>query len=325
MVTWGLRFDLRAPGWAGTTFGERARAAVDLCARAEALGAGSVTLSEHHGTDDDYLPSPLVLAASIARATEQMRIRIGALIAPLHDPLRLAEDVAVVDQLSGGRVELVIANGYVPSEFAMFDRRLDQRARLVTEAVATLRQAFRGRPFDYRGRTVRVSPTPAQPHLPIGLGGSSAAAARRAARIGDFFSPSLPTFWAPYREECVRLGRADPGPMPKGISRFTYLADDVEAGWATIAPHALHEMNAYGQWAAEAQAQTGYQSVADVATLRESGLHQVLTPTDYAAMVERLGPDGFVVLHPLMGGLPVPIARDQLEQVAAILTGSAGF
>ena len=134
------------------------------------------------------------------------------MVAPFHDPLRLAEDVAVVDLPSKGRLDLVLTNGYVPQEFAMFGRSLAGRPRLATLAVETLRKAWTGEPFEHEGRTVRVTPTPFQPGgPPITLGGSSEAAARRAARIGDDFMPSTPEIWAYYRDEVQRLGRPDPG------------------------------------------------------------------------------------------------------------------
>src|SRR6185369_10379132 len=89
---------------------------------AEQHGLASVTVSEHHGVDDGYLSSPLVMAGAIAGATERIMINIAAILALLHDPLRLAEDIAVLDLASGGRLSLVLGLGYRPSEYAMFDK-----------------------------------------------------------------------------------------------------------------------------------------------------------------------------------------------------------
>src|SRR3954466_10462172 len=99
---------------------DRYQALLDMCAWADERGALFLGLSEHHGADDGYLPSPLVIAAAIAARTSTARIGINALIAPLHDPLRLAADAAVVDLLSQGRLDLTIAGGYVADEFDMF-------------------------------------------------------------------------------------------------------------------------------------------------------------------------------------------------------------
>src|SRR6185436_3284462 len=120
-----------------------------------------------------------------------IRINIAALVASFHDPIRHAEDVAVVDQISRGRLDLVITNGYVDSEFAMFGRPMGERAKRTVDMVETLRAAWTGEPAEVGGRTVHVTPAPFQPGGPkITMGGSSEIAARRAARLGDGYMPS---------------------------------------------------------------------------------------------------------------------------------------
>ena len=118
------------------------------------------------------------------RRTGKVRLMVAALIAPFYDPLRLAEDLLVLDNLSRGRVDLIVAGEYVRQEFAMYGIPMVERAQRVTALVATLKDAFTGAPFEYRGRTVHLTPAPFRPGGPaIILGGSSEAAARRAARI----------------------------------------------------------------------------------------------------------------------------------------------
>src|SRR5205823_8131722 len=104
-------------------------------------------------------------------------------------------------------------------EFEMLGVPPSERAARVRETVETLKRAWTGEPFEFRGRTVRVLPTPAQPGGPkITLGGTSEAAARRAARIADGFIPSEPPYWEPYLDECLKLGKPDPGPCPIGAN-----------------------------------------------------------------------------------------------------------
>jgi len=129
-----LRFDLRASGLDADELSRFYAAALDMGEWADHLGFGRVTLSEHHGSVDNYLRSPMVIAAAIAARTSRLRIDIRAVPAPFHDPLRLAEDLAVVDVVSGGRIGVAIAGGYVESEFAMFGRRPPDRPR--TDAAA---------------------------------------------------------------------------------------------------------------------------------------------------------------------------------------------
>ncbi len=312
-MLFGLRFDLRNPEFAGVSVQERYQAAVDMCAWADARGALFVGLSEHHGSDDGYLPSALPMAAAIAARTTTLRIGINALIAPFHDPIRLAEDIAVVDLLSGGRLDVTIAGGYLADEFAMFGVSLSDRPARVRETVATLRAAWTGKPFEYRGRTVQVLPTPAQPGGPkIVLGGSSEAAARRAARIADGFIPSTSSCWEFYRDECLKLGQPDPGPGFTIDGAVVVLAEDPEATWPVVGPYFLHEVNAYGAWQATADVDAIYHPVADLDELRATGQYRILTPDDYAA--EQAGADmAFALLHPMVGGIPPALAWEHLH------------
>lgn len=309
----GLRFDFRNPTTAGTPMADRYAAALDMAEWADRLGCITLTVSEHHGSADGYLPSPLPMLAAMAARTTTSRLMVAALIAPFYDPLRLAEDLVVLDNLSKGRVDLIVAGGYVRDEFAMYDVPMSERATRVTETIATLRAAFIGEPFDYRGRRVQVTPRPHSPNGPsLLLGGSSEPAARRAARIADGFIPSVPEVWEFYRDEVQQLGRPDPGPCPIGDTRTVALAEDVEEGWRQMAPYFLHETNAYGAWLAANDGAGPYRAVADVEELRASGQYAVLTPEQFIAEM-RAAPLPFAQFHPLCGGIPPELAWSSLR------------
>jgi alkanesulfonate monooxygenase SsuD/methylene tetrahydromethanopterin reductase-like flavin-dependent oxidoreductase (luciferase family) len=310
----GIRFDLRNPALAGTSMAERYAAALDMAEWADRLGFAFVTLSEHHGSPDGYLPSPLVMAAAIAARTERVSIQVAAMVASFHDPLRLAEDAAVVDLLSRGRLELVVANGYVADEFAMFGVPVGQRASRTTECIQVLRQAWTGEPFEHHGRTVQVTPRPFREGGPkLFLGGSSDTAARRAARLGVRFRPSTPVVWDAYRTERIERGGSDPGPFLGGDTTATFVVRDVDEGWAELAPYALHEANAYGAWAEAAGADTGYRTSASAEELRASERHHVVTPDQLVAELTDAGAFGFALLHPMMGGIPPAQAWESLR------------
>jgi alkanesulfonate monooxygenase SsuD/methylene tetrahydromethanopterin reductase-like flavin-dependent oxidoreductase (luciferase family) len=316
MALYGIRFDFRNPALAGTATSDRYQAALDMVEWADGHGFVVAVISEHHGSEDGYLPSPLTMAAAFAARSKSIRIQIAAMVASFHDPLRLAEDIAVVDLISGGRLDLVVTNGYVADEFAMFDRKLSERAKRTVETVETLRQAWTGEPFEFRGRTVRVTPTPTRPGGPtLWLGGSSEVAARRAARIGDGFMPSTPELWEFYRDECLRLGKDDPGPHFGGDTSFFHLAKDPDAAWDVIAPYALHEMNAYGAWMATAGTAGvgGYEPVADADALRATGQYRTITPDEMVADLDEQGPSAFAMFHPLMGGIPPELGWESLH------------
>ena len=123
-------------------------------------GFDMLTLSEHHASPDGYLPSPLVLGGAMAARTKQIALWISALLLPLHDPIRLAEDLAVLDLISGGRVSLVTGLGYRPIEYAMFGKEWTRRGKLLDENLDVMIKAWTGEPFEHRGETVQVTPRP---------------------------------------------------------------------------------------------------------------------------------------------------------------------
>jgi alkanesulfonate monooxygenase SsuD/methylene tetrahydromethanopterin reductase-like flavin-dependent oxidoreductase (luciferase family) len=312
-VEFGLRFDFRNPAFAATTVADRYAAALDMAEWADRLGALTLGVSEHHGSPDGYLPSPIPMVAAMAARTTSVRFFIAALIAPFYDPLRLAEDMIALDNLSRGRVDIVIAGGYVGEEFAMFDVPMGDRGRRVTEAVAVLKAAFSGEPFDHDGRTVHVTPAPHRPGGPsIFLGGSSKPAAQRAARIADGFIPSVPDVWTHYRDEVQELGGPDPGPCPIGSNQVVALAEDPERGWEQMAPFFLHENNAYGAWQAQSGVASPYESVADADELRATGRYRVVTPEAYVNELTA-SPSPYVTLHPMCGGMPIGLAWSSLR------------
>jgi alkanesulfonate monooxygenase SsuD/methylene tetrahydromethanopterin reductase-like flavin-dependent oxidoreductase (luciferase family) len=312
-LLFGLRFDFRNPPIGRTDLADRYEAGLEMAEWADRLGCVSISVSEHHSSPDGYLPSPLTMLSAMAARTRNVRFSVAALIAPFYDPLRLAEEMAVLDNLSRGRVDLIVAGGYVGAEFAMFDVPTKARAHRVTEIVQTLRAAFTGEPFDYRGRTVQVTPAPFRPGGPsISLGGSSEPAARRAARIADGFIPSVPEVWEFYRDEMLTLGRPDPGPGMGGSMQTIALAEDPERGWEQLGPFFLHETNAYGVWLAENDGAGPYQVVDDLEQLRALGTYRVVTPDQYVEEL-RAAPFPFAMLHPMCGGIPPALAWKSLQ------------
>jgi alkanesulfonate monooxygenase SsuD/methylene tetrahydromethanopterin reductase-like flavin-dependent oxidoreductase (luciferase family) len=322
MVMCALRFDLRNPSFAGSSSSERTRVAIEMAGWADTRGCVAISLSEHHGSEDGYLPAPIVVAAAMAARTTSARIGISALIAPFYDPIRLAEDLAVLDNISAGRIDIVLGAGYVDDEFAMFGVPPGERGARVSEMIETLRKAWSAKPFEFRGRTVLVTPEPLQPGGPaIVVGGSSAAAARRAARLGDGFVPSNPAAWGTYRDEMIALGKPDPGPGASGSMAATYLAEDVDAAWEDLTPYFLHDTNAYAQWL-DRNGMEGPYKATDAEGVRNSGLYRVVTPDELTEELRPLGQGAFVFLHPLAGGIPPETAWKSLrlyEKVHATL------
>jgi len=297
----GLRFDLRVPAFARTTHARQYAACLDMCAFADAHGFDVVALSEHHGVDDGFMSSPVTLAAAIAARTARLGINVAAVLVPLHDPIRLAEQLATAALVAGGRLSLVAGMGYRPEEFAMAGVDRAARARLFEEYVGVLRQAWTGEPFGWRGRTVRVTPAPAVPP-PILVGGSTAAAARRAARLRCGFFPAIgdPALERVYRAACAADGFDAGFVVLPGGPGFVHVTRDPEADWRRIAPHALWDAQTYAAWQPPGQRSAVHVAASTADDLGRSGVYHVVTPEECVALAAE---HGRVLLHPLMGGL----------------------
>jgi len=184
-------FTAQLPANSERTFEQEYRETLELVRLAESVGFDSAWVSEHHGSSDGYLHSLLAMLAAFAALTERIELGTGVVLTPLHDPLRLAEDAAVVDQLSGGRLILGIGNGWREEEFRMFGASRAQRGARTEETIEVLRRAWTGRRFSFEGQTLRydrvkVTPPPARPGgPPILLGGYDRKAVVRAGRLAD--------------------------------------------------------------------------------------------------------------------------------------------
>src|SRR5262245_36342377 len=148
---------MRAPSF-GPPVTELYAAAIDMCAWAESRGAIVAVLSEHHGADDNHLPSPIVLASAIAARTERLPIMLAAVVLPFWDPVRLAEDMSVLDIISNGRVSYAFGIGHRPEEYEHFGVDMRRRGKLADENLTLLRRLLTGEPVETGGRRIHVTP-----------------------------------------------------------------------------------------------------------------------------------------------------------------------
>ncbi|HZP95083.1 MAG TPA: LLM class flavin-dependent oxidoreductase [Candidatus Limnocylindria bacterium] len=164
---------------------------LELARLAEEVGFDSFWVSSHHGAPNAHLPSPIVLLAAAAAVTRRIALGAAMVIAPLQHPLRLAEDCAVADQLSRGRLVVGLGTGWRAEEFAAFGIPMGERAGRTAEVARICRMAWdHGRVSfagtHYRFDDVAVTPQP-YGHVPIVMGGSAPSALARAGRLADGF------------------------------------------------------------------------------------------------------------------------------------------
>lgn len=309
---------MRAPGF-GAPPADLYAAAIDMCAWAETRGAALAVLSEHHGAEDGHLPAPLTLASAIAARTRTLAILLAAVPIPLWDPVRLAEEMAVLDLISQGRVSYVFGVGHRGEEYDHFGADMTTRGRRADEILAVLGPLVRGEAVEYRGRMVRVTPACGSPHGPMMLiAGGSEAAARRAGRFGLGFvsqtdSPALKEF---YEAQCRAHGH-EPGivqfPVP-GLPTAVFVAEDVDRAWDVLGPHMLHDAVMAASYRPHDESVASITRADSVDALRdEAGPYRIFTADEASEYVRGGRP---LPLHPLCGGIAPDVAWPYLERAA---------
>lgn len=322
-----LRFDMRAPQ-PGVPRADLYDAALEMSTWAESHDCLSIVISEHHGSSDGYLPSPLVLAAAVAARTTTLPIIVGAVLVPLYDSVKLAEDMIVLDIISRGRVSHIIGLGYRPEEYELFGVDFSRRGSVMDDKLSTLRAAVSGDPFVHHGVSRQITPSPfTAGGPPLVYGGHSLAAARRAGRLGlDLFAESEdPGGLADAYRAAAAAARVEPGNclFPSASSPTSlFVAENVDRAWEEIGPYMLHDAEMYAAWMGRGHDAASKSEARSVEALRdEDGSYRIVTPDEAVAMARSGNP---LSLHPLCGGLPPDLAWESLrlvgEQVMPALT-----
>lgn len=320
MTLFTIRQDFRAPSFGPTSQAEIYSEAMAQYRWADEIGLDFAVISEHHGLDDGWIPSPIVAAGAVAGATKRIPIMLSAVIVPLHDPIRLAEQLSVLDHLSEGRVWTVAGAGYRAIEFEMAGVDMKRRGALLESHLRTMIQAWMGEPFEYEGRTVRVTPRPfTDPHPRVLVGGGVEVAARRAARL---HLPMMPMNTEPklqewYRDEAEKVGYTGGFVMVPQGPTFIHVTNDPEKAWAEIGEYLLYETQTYASFQTPGQWSTPKVDASSVDDLKKSAQIVVGTPEQVIEAARAIPKFGAMTFNPLAGGLPPKLAWESLELFAA--------
>jgi alkanesulfonate monooxygenase SsuD/methylene tetrahydromethanopterin reductase-like flavin-dependent oxidoreductase (luciferase family) len=310
MATSILRFTFARPDPDPVEQSKVRQAALEMAKWGDTRGVAVVTLDEHHATDFGWSCNPILEGGCMLAATSNIFVNVMCALGPLWNPIRLAEDIAVVDQLSGGRLVVTLGLGYRPIEYAAMGVDFSQRGRLMDEVLETLLAAWTGEPFDYRGTTIRVTPIPlTRPHPMLSVGGGVKATARRAVRfrLPLNIPAHLPELLRYYEDLCRAEGIEPQVQMasPENLA-MVFLHEDPDQAWGELGQHFLWEAVHYGQWAtSDARSIMHLPGVRTLDEVRASGRYLILTPDQLVTELQARGRNAFVSLYPLCGGMPI--------------------
>ncbi len=290
-MRFGLWYDFRNPVGSGRSSANLYGATLDQIVHAEELGYDDIWLAEHHFVDDGYLPSCLPVAAAIAARTQTVAIGSGVVLMPFHNPVRLAEDCAVVDLISNGRFIFGPAVGYRLEEFATFGVERRHRGSITEEAVAIMRRCWTEEEFSHHGRhfhfeNVRCTPKPVQRPIPIWMGAFQGEAIQRAARLGDGLQGGGPSR-RQYVEALASYGKdaSDPHIVSSPGAGFMFCSEDPARDWEIIKPHVLYSVQNYARWFKSAGMPVLGDPPADADELQARGLCLCGTPDQIEAAI----------------------------------------
>jgi alkanesulfonate monooxygenase SsuD/methylene tetrahydromethanopterin reductase-like flavin-dependent oxidoreductase (luciferase family) len=304
MVLPVLRFNFASPQGDPRTQGELIRAALELAQWGESRGVLTVSVDEHHETGHGWSCNPILAAGMLLARTSTLIASVDCALGPLWNPVRLAEDIALVDNMSRGRLHTTVGLGYRTVEYDALGVDFAHRGQLMDGLIERMMSLW-----THTGSYTR-------PHPPLYIGGGARVTARRAARfrLPLSLADHLPDVADYYRELAAEAGMAPlvimPGPINRGM---IYLHDDPDRAWSELGDHILWEAVTYGGWSTDQRSLMHLPGVQTLDEVRASGRYRFLTPDQLVAEVRDADDYGPLVLHPLVGGMPVDEAWKSVQ------------
>jgi len=251
----GVCYDFRNPPDSGVSDQALYQEVLEQVVWLDQIGADLVWFTEHHFVDDGYLPSWIPVAGAMAAVTKRVRFGTDICLMPFNHPIRLAEDLAVLDNLSGGRVELGLGMGYAPHEFRGFGFPVSRRVSLMNEGIEVLQKCFLGERFSYHGKRYQFDDVIITPGYvqkggpPLWIAAMSEQGAARAAKYNTNFLPQgvKSRSFDPWIDALESSGRK-PTDYRVGIIRSILVTDDREADWIPVRAAERYRMDLYKQF-----------------------------------------------------------------------------
>jgi alkanesulfonate monooxygenase SsuD/methylene tetrahydromethanopterin reductase-like flavin-dependent oxidoreductase (luciferase family) len=248
----GVCYDFRNPPDSGVSDQRLYQEIMAQVQWLDQIGADLVWFTEHHFIEDGYLPSWVPIAGAMAAVTEHVRFGTDICLMPFNHPIRLAEDLAVLDNLSGGRVEIGVGMGYAPHEFRGFGFPRSRRVSLMDEGIEVLQRCFSGERFSYSGKRYQFEDVVITPGYvqeggpPLWVAAMSEAGAARAARYNTNFLPQgvKQRSFDPWVSELNATGR-NPADYRVGIIRSILVTDDRDTEWRAVRAAERYRMALY--------------------------------------------------------------------------------
>jgi len=310
-LTFGYLYDFRNPQAWRRPWADLYAETLDFITWSESIGFEGAWVPEHHGADDGYVPSPLVALAAIAARTKTIKLGSAIALAPLYHPVRFAEECAVLDILSNGRLEMGIAVGYRRREaeaygvdFSSRGRRTDEFLEIVTRLWAGETVSYEGKHFSLKNAS--IVPTPIRGRIPLYIGGFTGKALERTAKYGDGYFGNM-EICDLYAQKLRACGKDPASARIRIQGLFVLVANDPEKAMHELAPYFHYVNNAYGQWLNEDRAATGFgdETLLKPMTLeafKASGILSILTPSQaiqmFTEMLSKSPVEHFMMMLP---------------------------
>jgi alkanesulfonate monooxygenase SsuD/methylene tetrahydromethanopterin reductase-like flavin-dependent oxidoreductase (luciferase family) len=310
----GIFLDLRNPPEWRVNSSRLYNFTLEMCEEAERLGAASVWTSEHHLFEDGYLTQPVTFLAAVAARTKKVKLGTAITVAPLHQAPRLAEDSALIDLISNGRMNLGLGAGYRIPEYELYGADISARFKTTDARALAVRDLMK-----------KLTPEPVQNPFPIWLGYQKEKGARRAGRMGFKLLCPDAALWPHYRDGLAEGGH-DPSIAHMGGLIWGWLSEDPDAEWPIVKKYYDYQINSYGRYGAEGTGRP-YTPV-DVEKLRWRGgpINQrsflIATPEDAAKQIKAFtagAPVKHIHMFASVGGMPEKMVQKQVELISTRL------